>query len=67
MTSVSGNRIGDENIVISTSVRGRMSGSACILAVISHKMIPYANTSTCRERTNSLSASDNTAGEDKTK
>lgn len=30
-----------------TSVRGRMSGSACILAMISHRMIPNANTSTC--------------------
>lgn len=44
--------------VLGTSVRGRMSGSACILAMTSHRMIPNANTSTCRERKTGRSETD---------
>ena len=40
---------GDENAVVRTSVRGRMSGSAWIRAMTSHRMIPNANTSACTE------------------
>lgn len=36
-------------MTIHTAVRGRKSGSACTLAMTSHKMMPYANTSTCGE------------------
>lgn len=45
-------------VVLCTSVRGRMSGSACILAMTSHRMIPNANTSTCRERNTGRSKTD---------
>lgn len=48
-------------VVLCTSVRGRMSGSACILAMTSHRMIPNANTSTCRERKTGRSKTDGLA------